>query len=153
MSDHTLHRRDFLLAATAAAAAGVLLPRRAEAAAATQSTATASRLRIEAMDYRGVRLRDSRWQQQHQAARDFYFGVSDDDILCGYRSAASMAAPGKPLGGWCAQNSNTVLGQWLSGMARMSHATGDTALRDKAITLANEWAKTIGPDGDCRMRH
>jgi hypothetical protein len=105
------------------------------------------------MDYRGVRLRESRWQKQHQAARDFYFGVSDDDILCGYRSAAGLAAPGKPLGGWCAQNSNTVLGQWLQGMARRSHATADTALREKAIGVADEWAKTIGADGDCRMRH
>src|SRR6476646_5351371 len=118
MSDHTLPRRDFLLAATAAAAAGMLLPRRAAGAPdPTEPAKAPSRLRIQLMDYSGVRLRESRWQKQHQAARDFYFGVSDDDLLCGYRSAAGLAAPGKPLGGWCAQNSNTVLGQWLSGIA------------------------------------
>jgi hypothetical protein len=47
-----------------------------------------TRIKIEPFDYRGVRLRESHWQKQYQAAREFYFGVSDDDILCGYRSAA-----------------------------------------------------------------
>lgn len=38
-------------------------------------------------------------------------------------------------------------------MARMSRATGDAEYRDKAGYLLTEWGKTIGPDGDCRMRH
>jgi len=46
-----------------------------------------------------------------------------------------------------------VFGQWLSGMARMYKATGDTAIRDKAVLLMTEWAKTVTPEGDCRMRH
>ena len=36
-------------------------------------------------------------------------------------------------------------------MARLSRATGDDALRDKAITLFEGWRETIGPDGDARM--
>src|SRR5262249_23117016 len=50
-------------------------------------------------------------------------------------------------------DSSTVLGQWLSGMARLYRATGDTDVRDKAAQLMTEWARTIKPDGDCRMRH
>ena len=39
---------------------------------------------------------------------------SDDDILCGFRKDAGLPAPGKTLGGWCARDSSTVFGQWLS---------------------------------------
>jgi DUF1680 family protein len=108
---------------------------------------------IEAFDYRNVKLRDSRWRAQISAARDFYLGLSDDDILHGFRRAAGLPAPGKPLGGWCKEDSSTVLGQWLSGMARLYRATGDTEVRDKAARLMTSWALTVAPDGNCRMRH
>ena len=36
-------------------------------------------------------------------------------------------------------------------MARLSCATHDTALRNKAIYLTTEWEKTLGPGGDARM--
>ncbi len=64
-----------------------------------------------------------------------------------------MTAPGKPLGGWCARNSNTVFGQWLSGMSRFSRAMDDAALREKVVRLFTEWSKTVGADGDCGMTH
>ena len=151
-------RRDFLK--TAPAGAWIL----AQAAAGqTGSSGPASRIKLEPFNYRGVRLRDSRWQSQLQAARNFYFNISNDDILQGFRAAAGLPAPGKPLGSewksqmgrasWCQTSSATVFGQWLSGMARMSLATGDAALRDKAVYLMTEWGKTIKSDGDCGMQH
>lgn len=106
---------------------------------------------LEAFDYQGVRLLESRWRDQFQGAREYYLNVRDDDILHGYRKAAGLPAPGQPLGGWCARNSDTVFGQWLSGMARIYRATGDEALRGKAARLLSEWSKTLGADGDCRM--
>jgi hypothetical protein len=110
-------------------------------------------VRIEPFDYQGVRLLASRWQAQYQAARDFYFSVSDADILHGFRAAANLAAPGSPLGGWCRKNSATVLGQWLSGMSRMYRASDDGAIRDKAARLLTGFAETVKPDGDCGMQH
>lgn len=139
-----MERREFI---ESVAAAGLLLSH------AKSGTAAAAPLRLEPFDYEGVRLRPSRWQEQCDAARAFYQAVSDDDILCGYRSAAGLAAPGRPLGGWCGRDSNTVFGQWLSGMARMARANGDGAMRDKAVRLMTEWSKTVKPDGDCGMRH
>jgi DUF1680 family protein len=109
------------------------------------------RLQLEAFDYRGVRLLESRWLNQFKSARDYYLSVSDDDILHGYRAAAGLPAPGQPLGGWAAKNSDVIFGQWLSGMARIYRATDDEAMRGKAAHLLTEWAKTIGADGDCRM--
>jgi uncharacterized protein len=151
-------RRDFLKGASVAAA--VLVPSVGAAALSAKPSAraptnssSADRFQIRAFDYQGVKLLDSRWKTQTQTARNYYLNVSNDDILCGFRARAGLPAPGKPLGGWCAKDSQTVFGQWLSGMARMYRATSDTALRDKASYLLTEWAKTVKADGDCRMRH
>ncbi len=90
-------RRDFLKVAPLAAyalaqtAKGATLP----------SPDIPARNKLEPFDYAGVRLRPGRWQKQYQAARDFWLGLSEDDILHGYRAAAGLPAPGKPLGGWC----------------------------------------------------
>ena len=65
-----------------------------------QSPATGAAT-IEPFDYQGVRLRPSRWKEQSDAARDFYFGLSNDDILHGNRADAGLPAPGSVLGGWC----------------------------------------------------
>ena len=108
---------------------------------------------IEAFDYHGVTLHASRVKAQFDLARSYYLSISNDDILNGFRAAAGLPAPGTTLGGWCAKNSNTVFGQWLSGMSRMYRATGDTAIRDKAATLMAEFTKTVKPNGDAGMNH
>lgn len=148
-------RREFLKAAppavwmlahaTQGASAG-------EAGAGVRGNASA-RTVLQPFDYRGVRLGESRWLQQYLGARDYYAALSEDDILKGFRAAVGLPAPGRTLGGWCERNSNTVFGQWLSGMARMYRATGDAAIREKAVRLLSEFAKTIKADGDCGMRH
>jgi len=119
----------------------------------SQPSASSSRIKLEPFNYLGVKLRESRWLQQYQSARNFYLGVLEDDILHGYRAAAGLPAPGHTLGGWCKENSSTVFGQWLSGMSRMYRATGDVAMKEKAVRLMTEFAKTVKPDGDCGMRH
>ncbi len=120
---------------------------------AQSSRGASSPIRIAPFDYEGVRLRASRWRQQVEGAREYYLNLPDDDILQGFRAAAGLPAPGKPLGGWCRENSATVFGQWLSGMARLYRATGDAAVRDKAARLMTGWSRTVKDDGDCRMRH
>ena len=120
-----MDRRNFLKTASAAAWAGSVTTSSASAAPAPGH-------RIQAFDYEGVRLLPSRWTDQIDTARAWYMAIPDDDILQGFRTAAGLPAPGKPLGGWCKEDSATVFGQWLSGMARLSKATGDSAMRDKA---------------------
>ena len=144
-----IQRRDFLKLAPAAACMLVA----GQASSSSIDPRTDSRVMLEAFDYHGVRLRPSPWQRQYAAARDVYAALSEDDILHGYRAKAGLPAPGKPLGGWCGVNSDTVFGQWLSGMARMACATGDAAIRDKAVRLFTEWSRTVQPNGDCGMRH
>jgi uncharacterized protein len=144
-----MHRRDFLKAAPLAAYAMTQIARGDNSSVSTSP----AKIRIEPFDYRGVRLRESRWQKQFQAAHEFWLALPEDDILHGYRASTGSSAPGKALGGWCARNSDTVFGQWLSGMARMHMATGDNAIREKAIRLLTQWSKSVRPDGDCGMRH
>jgi hypothetical protein len=146
----TIKRREFLKSVPAAAFAAssfnvpdFFSPHNAEG----------GRIFLEPFNYEGVKLRESRWLEQYKAAREVYYDISDDDILKGYREAAGLPAPGTTLGGWCRRNSNTVLGQWLSGMSRMYKATGDDDMRKKAVRLVTEFAKTVKPDGDCGMRH
>src|ERR1035437_1604133 len=144
-----MQRRDFL---KATAATSVLAGVAGDATADTPA-GIASRNRVNAFDYDGVHLGKSRWSDQYQKSRDFYFGVSNDDILHGFRAAAQLRAPGQPLGGWWAQNSNTVFGECLSGMTGMAKAAGPPPIRDKADYLMTELAKTVPSDGNCRMDH
>jgi DUF1680 family protein len=47
------------------------------------------------------------------------------------------------MGGWCSDTTAVVFGQWLGGMARLSRATGDDALRLKAARLMAGWGETL----------
>ncbi len=138
-------RRDFLkaipagLGALAFASSGLSL---------SSAVAPAATIRLQKFEYEGVRLLDSRWQRPIQDARDYYFSLPNDDILHGFRAAAGLPAPGRPLGGWARISADGLLGDWTSAMARLSRATGDAPLREKAVYLTTEWAKTLGADGN-----
>ena len=103
---------------------------------------------LETFEYKGVRLLPGMFSRQGDNAREVYFGLSNDDILKGFRRNAGKPAPGNDMTGWAAKTSASTFGQWLSGMARMSAALNDTPLREKAIALADGGGKTIGPDGN-----
>ena len=143
--DGKLNRRNLL----ARMGAGALIPLAKNVLAQTTSSAAAQskttpykKVLLEAFDYAGVTLRPSWWQKQAEAGRDFYFGLSNDDILHGYRVAAGNSnVPGRALGGWCTPNSNTVFGQWLQSFARMQRTYGDKDLLEKANVLVSDYAK------------
>ena len=96
-------------------------------------------------DYDGVTLLPSRFRDQMLQAREVYFGVPNDDILKGFRREAGLPAPGNDMRGWCSKTSAVIFGQLLSGMSRLSRATGDDELRDKAIALFEGWRETMDP--------
>ncbi len=157
--EELMSRRRFI-EVTGASAVGAALAAGPPACAGTDSDPAPSsgaeprgRLVLRPFDYKGVALRAGPWQRQYQSARDYYLNVSDDDILHGFRRAAGLPAPGKPLGGWAARDSSVVFGQWLQAMARTSRANGDEEMRRKAVRLVDEWAKTLGSDGNPRMQH
>lgn len=145
-----MRRRDFLK--TAPAALGLAYAGSTFRASAASPTA-ASRLRP--FDYAGVRLLDSRWRDQVRLARDFYFGLANDDILHGFRVEAGLPSSAtNPVRGWGIRpTAGAIVGQWLSGMARLARATGDDALHAKAVDLMNGWGRTLPSDGDAGLSH
>src|SRR5580704_17721379 len=109
--------------------------------------APAPSFRLEEFGYSGVRLLDGALLRQFQVTRDTYYGIPNDSLLFGFRQRDGLPAPGKSLDGWYGDDTFSIFGQVLSGMARMSKATNDQPLREKAVFLMNEWGKTIEPDG------
>src|SRR5215469_5614422 len=109
--------------------------------------------KLQTFEYDGVRLLPSRFKDQVDRAREVYGAIPNDDILKGFRRNAGLPAPGNDMRGWCSETSSVIFGQLLSGMARMSRATGDDALRDKAFILLDGWTETLDrAGGDVRMR-
>jgi len=101
---------------------------------------------IRPFNYEGVQLLDGRLKDQFEQVMAFYLALRDDDILKGFRQRVGAPAPGEEIGGAYSIRPLSF-GQWLSGFARMYKVTGDTAIRDKAVYLMEEWAKTISEDG------
>jgi hypothetical protein len=102
---------------------------------------------LEPFDYRGVTLDDGPLKRQFDEVRDFYLRIPNDDLLKGFRKRAGRPAPGVDLGGWYTGDVFHIFGQILSGLARMSAATGDPACADKADALLKGWAECVAPDG------
>jgi hypothetical protein len=98
-------------------------------------------------DYRGVTLEDGPLKRQFDEVRDYYLHIPNDNLLKGFRQRAGRYAPGTEMGGWYSADIFHIFGQILSGLARMTAATGDPACKRKADTLLAEWGRCIEPDG------
>lgn len=141
-------RRDFVkMAAGASLAPSVFRVAHAFNASPAAAAGLAARVYLEPFDYQGVRLLDGMLKGQYDRTRAYYFAISNDDILKGFRERAGLPAPGQAMGGWAQDDTSGVFGQWLSGMARMYKATGDAEMRDKATALMNGWAEAYSKDG------
>ncbi|TWT92127.1 hypothetical protein Pla108_41370 [Botrimarina colliarenosi] len=107
---------------------------------------------IRSFNYRHVELLPSRHEAQFRQVRDFYMRLRPNDLLRGFRLKDRDWAPGKDLGGAYSERPLSF-GQWLAGFARIYRVTGDVAVRDRAVYLMREWAKTIGEDGSYGYEH
>jgi uncharacterized protein len=156
MGDGT-SRREFVAKALYGAASLPLASRLSRMGPASPATSS-PRTFLEPFDYEGVTLAEGPLAAQISAMRAYYLAIPNDDILKGFRARAGQRARGEDLGGWYSgdpkrrtwwSNGDTfnTFGQWLSGMSRLSRATGDAEMRNKAVFLMSEWASTIEPDG------
>lgn len=103
-----------------------------------------SKYRLKPLDFGDVKLHGD-LKRQFDEVSDYYFNLSNDDLLKPYRERAGLPAPGKDMGG--VYIGHNPFGQFLAGYARMYAATKEEKYRTKAVYLMEEWAKTIEPDG------
>ncbi len=85
-------------------------------------------------------------------------GLDVDSLVRPFLAMAGRAAPGESLGGWYAWNPDYdyhhdepgfapahAYGQWMSALARLAAASGETAPRDKALLLRKRLAEASSP--------
>lgn len=144
----TLTRRNFLKTSAAMTAAAAL-PTLAETTAAT------SREPLRELAYSDVQLTGGPLAAHYDAVHAHFLSLSNDRLLKVYRQRAGLPAPGQDMGGWYDYDGfvpGHSLGQYISGLARISASTGDMAARDKAQALVTGFAETLGPKNESILR-
>lgn len=102
---------------------------------------------IRPVDYRGVKLEQSRLSAQYELVKREYLSISNDDLLLGFRKRAGLKAPGKELVGWYGNDGFNAFGQVISGLSRFYAGSGDRDCLEKVNYLLAEWAKCIDANG------
>jgi DUF1680 family protein len=98
----------------------------------------------------GVRITGGPFAERMADAAEVYLGMSPDDVLHGFRQAAGLPHPGRPMTGWSARTSEPTFGQWVSGLARIGVTLGSAEATQRSVELVEGWAETVR-DGDVRM--
>ncbi len=147
-------RRDFIRMAAGASLAPTLPgASRGPRAAWAEESGLPAKSFMKPFDYHGVVLLEGMFKTQYDAARNYYYGIPNDDILKGFRERAGLPAPGQDMGGWAQRDSSGVFGHWLTAMSRMFKATGDVQMKEKAVALMHGWAQTVQADGQYFTNH
>ena len=96
---------------------------------------------VQSFDFGEVQLLPGLMYDEFMEIKDYFMGLSNDDML--YRSrleAGEANPPGKEIGGWYELLYNGLtLNQWISSYCRMYAITGDKACKEKAEYLLDEW--------------
>ena len=92
-----------------------------------------------------VHLSDGLWKTEREADRKYLHDLDSERMLLNFRTNAGLpTGNAKPLGGWEAPTGELrghFVGHYLSAVALMYAATGDTALKTKGDYLVAELAK------------
>ncbi|MGC2403526.1 MAG: beta-L-arabinofuranosidase domain-containing protein, partial [Acidobacteriaceae bacterium] len=105
--------------------------------------------------YGAVTLTGGPLKQQYDRIHVSYLALDNDRLLKVYRQRAGLPAPGRDMGGWYDTDGfvpGHSLGQYISGLARIAAATGDSACADKARDLVQGFAATLGPNDQSIIR-
>jgi DUF1680 family protein len=132
-----LSRRTFLGGAAACAvAAGASSPR--------------NRLKLREFGYPQVTLTEGPLASMYQRMREHFLKLDEDRLLKVYRQRAGITAPGRDMGGWYDADGfvpGHLIGQFISGLARIHANTGDDEAAAKARRLVLGYAAAFERDG------
>jgi uncharacterized protein len=150
-----LSRRDFVFKSTALVAgpgvAGLLRAR---------SDNRPGSLPLHQFHYSQVQLSPSPLQLQFDENHRLFLSLSEDSLLKPFRQRVGLPAPGADMGGWYDNSPDFnprgdfhgyvpghSFGQYVSALARMYAATGDSQTQAKVARLVKGYSETITPDG------
>jgi DUF1680 family protein len=148
--------RRALLFGAAAASASALAPSRTWPLLITETSPAPQAPPLEEFNYDQITILGDRQLAQAANVRSVLLGLDQDSLLKPFREMAGQPGPGTSLGGWYAWNPmydfqhdapgfapGHSFGQWLSAMARLHAASGDPALREKALSLNDQLARIL----------
>lgn len=147
-SKQNISRRGFLQGMAAAA----VITQGAAPFSLRAQTPSTPREKLHVFAYSDVKLTGGPLRSQLDRIHASYQGLDEDRLLKIYRQRAGLPAPGVDMGGWYDADGigpGQVLGQIISGLARIYNATGDPATQAKVQRLVNGFAATIDSDGYC----
>jgi len=101
--------------------------------------------------YPQVRLTEGPLADMYRRTHAHILTLDEDRLLKVYRQRAGMPAPGPDMGGWYDADGfvpGHLIGQFISGLARMYANTGDAEAAAKARRLVRGYAATFEKDGN-----
>lgn len=123
----------------------------ASLAASPHARAAVAPARWKELAYSQVALAGGPLAAQYNRIHTAYRKLDEDRILKVYRQRAGLPAPGADMGGWYDAEGfvpGHLIGQFISGMARLYAATGDQACADKARRLVEGYAAAFARDSN-----
>ena len=109
----------------------------------TGAVRPAERRKLREFAYSQVRLTEGPLADFYRRMRAHYLKLDEERLLKVYRQRAGMPSPGRDMGGWYDADGfvpGHLMGQFVSGMARMHANNGDTAAGAKARRLVQGYA-------------
>lgn len=111
----------------------------------------APRGKLREFGYAQVRLRGGPLEAMHRRLHAHYLSLDEDRLLKVYRQRAGMPAPGRDMGGWYDADGfvpGHLIGQIVSGLARLYANTSDDAAAAKARRLVEGYGAAFERDGN-----
>lgn len=135
---HMLSRRNFL-----ASAAGSTLT--------AWAARSAGRFKLLELAYPQARLTAGPMAAMQRRMQAHFLSLDEDRILKVYRQRAGLPAPGRDMGGWYDADGfvpGHLIGQFISGLARIHANTGDPEAAAKARRLVRGYGQAFEKDGN-----
>src|SRR5215510_13317983 len=133
-----LSRRNFLSGAAASAVAARAVP-------------PEDRLKLREFSYSQVKLTEGPIAAMYERTRAHFLKLDEDRLLKVYRQRVGMAAPGADMGGWYDAEGfvpGHLIGQFISGLARMHANNGDPEAAAKVRRLVQGYAAAFEKDNN-----
>jgi DUF1680 family protein len=143
VSKAALTRRELFHCTACATAAGAItaVPFASAATAGLQGKEV-----VREFPYGKVRLTGGVIKQHYDQIHAHYLALDNDRLLKVFRQNAGLPAPGPDMGGWYDADGfvpGLAFGQYVSGLARIGAATGDTAAHQKVAALVDGFGKAM----------